>query len=121
MLYNRIVNFLDGADFFGFLPRSSTTSAVLAAVSKTESISTRGVTLQQYLSMSRRHSTVLTIIYCSQNIFDVEFVGMDLKSFKIIFFARTQVISSSRGANSSKFMTRGIPQGQSFSALLFPI
>jgi hypothetical protein len=66
------VNFFDGSDFFdsnqfGFLPRS-----------------TGGVTLPQYLSMSRRHSTVSTILYCSRNFFDVGFVGMDLKSFKII-------------------------------------
>jgi hypothetical protein len=43
--------------------------------------------------------------------------------FKIIqdyLFARTQVISLSRGESSSKFMTRGVPQG-SLSALLFLI
>jgi hypothetical protein len=84
------MNFLDGIDFFdsnqfGFLSRSSTTSAgLVAAVSRIRMSLDRGVTLQQYLSMSLRHSTVPTILYCSQNFFDKGFVGMDLKSFKII-------------------------------------
>jgi hypothetical protein len=77
--------------------------------------------MQQYLSMSRRHSTVSTIINCSQNFFDVGFVGFG-NGFIFIqdyLFARTQVNSLSQGGSTSKCISHGVPQGTFLSVLLF--
>jgi hypothetical protein len=126
VLYNRIANFLEGTDFFdsnqfGFLPRSSTTSAALAAVSRIRMSLDKGCyTAAIFIDVSKAfdcvdHSILLTKLFRC---------GVRGNGFKIIqdyLFARTQVISSSQGESSSKFMTRGVPQGSSLSALLFLI
>jgi hypothetical protein len=117
---NRIVNFLDGIDIFdsnqfGFLPRSSTTSAV----SKIRMSLDKGYyTAAIFIDVSKAfdcvdHSILVTKLFRC---------GVRGNGFEIIqdyLFARIQIISSSRGRSSSKFMTRGVPQGASLSALLF--
>jgi hypothetical protein len=126
VLNNRIVNFLDNTDFFdshqfGFLPRSSTTLAALAAVLRIQMSLERGCyTTAIFIDVSKAfdcvdHSILLT------KLFRCEAFGNGFKIIQDYLFARIQVISSSRSESSSKCMTHGVPQGNSLSALLFLI
>jgi hypothetical protein len=92
VLYNRIVNFLDSTDFldsnqFGFLPRSSMTSAALAAFSRIQIfLDRRCYTAAIFIDVSKAFDCVDHFVLLTK-----------LFQFKIIhdyLFARTQVISS---------------------------
>jgi hypothetical protein len=71
--------------------------------------------------MSRRHLTVSTILYCSQNFFNEWFVGMEIKSFKIISLQGPKLFRRCKTKALIKLMTRGVPQGSSLYALVILI
>jgi len=126
IIYNRVFNFLNDISFFdekqfGFLPHSNTTSAALSAVSKIKKSMDKGCfTASIFIDVSKAfdcvdHSILLHKLYQS---------GIRGPAHKIIqdyLFGRTQIVSSSFGKSPPRFMTHGVPQGSSLSALLFLI
>jgi hypothetical protein len=121
------MNFLDGIDFFdsnqfGFLSRSSTTSAgLVAAVSRIRMSLDMGChTAAIFIDISKAFNCADYSILLTK-LFRCGVRGNEFKIIQDYLFARTQVISSSQGKSSSKFMTRGVPQRSSLSALLFLI